>query len=848
MIAEAAVGMVYFCCDERRRSAVRLHATLNGIDYLEVVDREAASSSDRQRILRLHLFKGLPTGTVLEPDNIVITGGVRVVGVHAESPITLARDLTRNDVIVVHVNTPGDFSTYTLRLAHADGGLLPNFDPLLSAVDFSFKVECPSDFDCRQLSPCTDDPLEEPEIDYLSKDFNSFRQLMLDRLSIIIPDWKERNLADLGITLVELLAYMGDYLSYQQDAIATEAYMGTARRRISLRRHARLVDYAISDGCNARVWVQLRTGLGQIDVPEGLRLATRVPGVDTAIQETSPNLQRLFAGAPEFFETMHAITLRAAHNRMHFYTWGERDCCLPKGATRAVLTGKFDHLKPGDVLVFQEMKGPRTGEPEDADRTHRHAVRLTRNPVLTADPLLIDIGTGAAQEVTLIEWALDDALPFALCVSATTDEGDEIDKVSVALGNIVLADHGRTIAGEQLGAPLPADAVLAVAGSGTQCGGHERTPVHPRFRPRLRYGPLTMAATIAQTTIVEGRRRRLAFDPNAPAASAFRWDMNLVAPFIKLMDQDARRWFPARDLLASDAFAPEFVAEVEEDGRATLRFGDDEYGRRPTPNDRLAATYRIGNGTRGNIGADALAHAIINGTLMGAIDAISNPLPASGGVEPETLEHVRQNAPAAFFRQERAVTEADYAEVTERHPQVQRAQGTFRWTGSWRTAFVTIDRIGGRAVDAEFEEEMATHIERYRMAGHDLEINGPRMVSLEIALNVCVAQGYFRSDVQRAIMEAFSNRLFADGRRGFFHPDNFTFAQPVYLSRLYDVAQAVAGVSSVEFTAFKRQGSLDNSALASGVLEIGRLEIARLDNDRNRPENGVIRFTMGGGR
>lgn len=848
MSAEAAVGMVYFCCDERRRAAVRAHATLNGIDYLEVVDREAASSSDRQRILRLHLFKGLPNGTVLEPDNIVITGGIRVTGVHAEIPITLDRDLARNDVIVVRVNTPGDFSTYTLRLASADGSLLPDFDPLLSAVDFSFKVECPSDFDCRQQSPCTVDPLEEPEIDYLSKDFNSFRQLMLDRLSIIIPEWKERNLADLGITLVELLAYIGDYLSYQQDAIATEAYLGTARRRVSLRRHARLVDYAMSDGCNARVWVQLRTDLTQIDVPAELRLATRVPGLKAAIAENSPDIQLLHAGTPEFFETMHAITLRKAHNVMNFYTWGERDCCLPKGATRAALAGAFQHLKPGDVLVFQEMKGPRTGEPEDADRTHRHAVRLMRNPVLTTDPLILDTVTGNPLEVTLIEWSQDDALPFALCVSATTDEGDEIDKVSAALGNIVLADHGRTIAGEQLGAPLPADSALAAAGSGSHCGDRKRTPVYPRFRPRLRYGPLTMAATIPQTTVVEGRRRHLAFDPTAPAAAAFRWDMNLVAPSIRLVDQDARRWFPVRDLLASDAFTPEFVAEVEEDGRATLRFGDDEYGRRPTPNDRLAAIYRIGNGTRGNIGAGALAHAVITGVLAGAIEAVTNPLPASGGAEPETLEHVRQNAPAAFFRQERAVTEADYAEVTERHPRVQRAQGTFRWTGSWRTSFVTIDRQGGRAVDAEFEDEIAAHIERYRMAGHDLEINGPRMVSLEIAMNVCVASGYFRSDVQRALMAAFSNRIFPDGRRGFFHPDNFTFAQPVYLSRLYDVAQSVAGVSSVEFTAFKRQGSPDTSALASGVLEIGRLEIARLDNDRNRPENGVIRFTMGGGR
>ena len=70
-----------------------------------------------------------------------------------------------------------------------------------------------------------------------------------------MPDWQERHVPDLGVTLVELLAYVGDYLSYYQDAVGTEAYLGTARQRISVRRHARLVDYQLHEGCNARAWV-----------------------------------------------------------------------------------------------------------------------------------------------------------------------------------------------------------------------------------------------------------------------------------------------------------------------------------------------------------------------------------------------------------------------------------------------------------------------------------------------------------------------------------------------------------------------------------------------------------------
>ena len=126
-------------------------------------------------------------------------------------------------------------------------------------ADFSFKVNCPSDLDCALPVNCPPPALDEPDINYLAKDYASFRQLMLDRLALIMPDWQERHVPDLGIMLVEVLAYVGDHLSYYQDAVATEAYLDTARQRISVRRHARLVDYRLHEGCNARAWVCVKT-------------------------------------------------------------------------------------------------------------------------------------------------------------------------------------------------------------------------------------------------------------------------------------------------------------------------------------------------------------------------------------------------------------------------------------------------------------------------------------------------------------------------------------------------------------------------------------------------------------
>jgi predicted phage baseplate assembly protein len=223
-------------------------------------------------------------------------------------------------------------------------------------------------------------------------------------------------------------------------------------------------------------------------------------------------------------------------------------------------------------------------------------------------------------------------------------------------------------------------------------------------------------------------------------------------------------------------------------------------------------------------------------------------MPARGGSDPESIEHVRLSAPFAFRTQERAVTPEDYAAVAARHPQVQRAAATFRWTGSWYTVFVTVDRVGGLPMDAPFKQKMREHLERFRMAGHDVEIDGPRFVSLEIEMVVCVKPDYFRSAVRLALLEILSNRVLQDGRRGVFHPDNFTFGQPVFLSRVYAEAQAVAGVASVEIVTFQRQGIPSREALDQGKQALGRLEIARLENEPNFAERGALRIYPVGGK
>jgi hypothetical protein len=903
----------YTCCDERRLQAVKEAGAWNGIEYLEVSDSEAPSDELRQRTLFVRLFEA-PQG--LTKENVVIEGGERIsVGVEWAAPATsppagedpaLTSGLDDpSTVLLVRTDSRGDFSTYALRLVDKAGSEMPpaDFDRLLASVEFSFKVECPSDFDCGPVCECLPEVVDGPTIDYLAKDYRTFRSLMLDRLALLAPEWKERSTPDIGIALVDLLAYVADELSYRQDAVATEAYLKTARRRTSLRRHAKLVDYVVSEGANARAWVRVFVDGEGVVLDAGMPLLTRVADIDPVLDPDGDAYRDALAAGAETFETVDRDVLYATHERLDFWTWGELGCCLPRGATSATLVGEHPHLKAGDVLVLAEVADPRTGRAGDADPAKRTAVRLTHvapstdfsGGLFTEDPNDVEV------QVTEIQWDVADALLFPLCISVE-DRPDLI--VGEAWGNIVLADHGRTIS-EPLG-KVPQPVLSRVPDDCDPCDRKDPQPIPVRFRPKLARRPITQARPAPTHEVGEGP-----LEPElATALDTLQLDSNLhdwleahgfvfnagpavvrggndawsvsdgvtvallrakagtlqvfarptaAGPTLSADPRTARPavtlegtllgvkepWSTQLDLLGSGGDAAEFVVEVEHDGAATLRFGDGIHGRRLDAETSFEATYRVGNGTPGNVGKGAIAHVVKTG---GGVTGVVNPLPAAGGVDPEPAEAIRRDAPEAYLIQQRAVTQEDYASMSERNPRIQRAAATFRWTGSWHTVFVTADAVGGRAVEEELETDLRRHLEPYRMAGYDLEIDAPRFVPLEVELDLCVEPEYFRAHVREAVLDVLSSHARADGTFGFFHPDRFTFGGSIYLSAIVAAAQVVPGVQSVLPKTFQRQHDDASNALETGILTMNRLEIGRLDNDPNFPDRGVLVVKAGGGK
>jgi hypothetical protein len=127
--------VTYFCCDELRRQVVRNHPTLNGIDFLEVIDHTAPTEAERQRKLELHFVKPLGALT-LAPTNIRIEGGERITTFHVLSVV--AGSGSSANIVTVEVDQPGDFSTYTLRLVTGalNDAVPDGIDPQLAPSSF----------------------------------------------------------------------------------------------------------------------------------------------------------------------------------------------------------------------------------------------------------------------------------------------------------------------------------------------------------------------------------------------------------------------------------------------------------------------------------------------------------------------------------------------------------------------------------------------------------------------------------------------------------------------------------------------------------------------------------------
>ncbi|HZJ64910.1 MAG TPA: putative baseplate assembly protein [Kofleriaceae bacterium] len=240
---------------------------------------------------------------------------------------------------------------------------------------------------------------KRPIIDYVTKDYDGFREGMLALIPQLMPNWSDRSESDFGVVLIELFAYVADILSYYQDRVANEAYLGTATQRRSVAELLRLIDYQMDPGLAARAVLHLEAS-ANVTV-DTLPYRVRASGIPGEPDRT--------------FEVTRPFSLATRNNAIAVAG------PLVAGKTSITLASSQHALTVGDIVYFEET----VPGPGGAPQPHRSA------PLQLVDIHAIATGTDA------IAWDI----PLADAFSSTG---------IVLKGNNVVATHGETIADEPI--------------------------------------------------------------------------------------------------------------------------------------------------------------------------------------------------------------------------------------------------------------------------------------------------------------------------------------------------------------------------------------------------------------
>ncbi len=621
-----------------------------------------------------------------------ITGGSRLRGGRSAGMVQVASITATADPTVLRltVSPIGDYSTYTLSIDHA------NVDPLFSSLEFKFRPGCFS-IDCAPDYTPTRAAEPAPPFDLLARDYESYRHALVVAMQNRVPDWMPTSDADLSVTLLDLFAASADELADAQDRVMNEAYLATARRRVSLARHARLVDYYIYEGNQASTVLALRSTAAQATLNAGLAVTTTADAT---------------AGAT--FTTIEATPIASSLDDIRLYTWDDAIPALAAGDTTADLAFATTVLADAYVaqvaaqstprLLLEQARDPESGNPAGRDPTRRQLLRVT-HAVRVTDPQHPTAG------IVRVTWDRVDALRVDYCfVEAATPAHPKLVDISLFHGNLVRATSGVVVT----------RALVPVATSwGTVCSLPTDLPV--LYKATARDGATPTRSTIAVTVTAS---------------------------------LQSETWTETISLVHSEGSDKHFAVETDELLRTSIRFGNDTNGMALPDGATVEATWCTGLPLDGNLGRDRLAYVVPGGPESSKVASVWNPFDADDAQAPEPPAEIRRNAPEAYRQHQlRAVTLADYVARAEEVDQVQRAAAAYMWTGSWRTVRVTIDPRGREVLTPELAAAVAAHLEPLRLIGEDLEIRPAHYVPLRIELTVCLRDDVWPEDIRFEILD-----------------------------------------------------------------------------------------------
>ncbi len=841
----------------------------NGIKLLRVV---SVDKPNNEAVIELHFFNqnylNAIKNSVTPPANIfAIYGGSRVRGGSAIGQVqvtNISKPIAADPVLMLTVKPIGDYSTYKLTIvaskvanpAPPNTETVLKIDPLFSEISFKFRPGC-FNTNCAPEWETSIEPLPEPVIDYTAKDYNSFCQTMIAAMMQRVPEWQPTSEADLDMVLAELFSVAADELSDYQDRVMNEAYLATARKRVSLARHSRLMDYHIHQGNQAATWLALELGNDSgikksFQLKEGLKVWAGESTETAPKKETNNSIVYIS-------RHLEAQTIHQYLNNIGLYTWSDTITTLKAGSTRAdlklynrlYLDGSLpidpinaelevdkirDLIRNGNIryLLIKEHLNPETGLFAGRDPSKRQLLRLLSGK--DGAETMFDAITN--EWFLRVRWEKEDKLQRDYCfrVDCPIDNAGTaigaVDNVSLFHGNLIEVFHGRQL-------------TTVFKEPGELLSENVSDPLEFHYE-RTRWG-----------TLCRLPEKFLAYkntEPGGDVPPASTVKLNVKTSAAGTPDS----WDEVPSLIHSDDSAEggdHFVVETDENRASVVRFGNGTNGMELPDNAIVTCVYQYGEPLEGNVGSDMIVNFEMAAGLADpslVIRKCWNPFDVTSGRDREPAAEIIRRVPEAYRQHQlRAVTLADYVARAEKIKGVSRAAARYAWTGSWRTVQVTIDPVATSELSYKLRKTVEASLSAVRLIGEDLEIRPPIFVPLEIKVKLCATPDVWPEDIKFVLEHEFSDGWTPDGRMGFFHPDLWTFGQPLYSSQIIGRALQVKGVEhAVPLGAISVMITRWNSPAApvESFTQLNHNEIIMVQNDPDHMERGIITFDVKGGR
>jgi hypothetical protein len=295
---------------------------------------------------------------------------------------------------------------------------------------------------------------------------------------------------------------------------------------------------------------------------------------------------------------------------------------------------------------------------------------------------------------------------------------------------------------------------------------------------------------------------------------------------------------------------PVFTTYTNAENTTYVLFGDNISGRIPAVNSQITATYRVGGGASGNVGANTISYVITNGqsglTVKNQYIDAEDSGAAAGGADRESTDAIRVNAPLSLRSLDRAVATADYAALSVKGGASKAVAVADVYTSVTVYAVpfgdkgVTGDGVTPSGTFNALKTILNTFLVDKIPANTSVTFQPASYVDVLIDASITCLPQYKQSKIQADVTAALDT---------LFDIDNVVFSDRISINDITSTINSIEGVAFVELEKLVRTDEnitkvVDQKTLTSGVATLrtttvhglkqgDTVKVTGIDNDFN---------------